>query len=234
MATRDYRESVAGFVDSGVGHHTLGLVYGRRRIGKSTLLEGFAHERSGFYWEATRKEAPLQLADLGEAIGAYLGVGRIALDSWDDAFAQLLQLGVDDALPVVLDEFGYVLEADSSADSVLAAAVGPRGRRGTPGQARLILCGSAIAMMRSLTAGQAPLRGRAGMELVMQAADFREAAHRLGDAPDLDLATRVFAVIGGVIGYATDMVDNDLPDGVADFHRWVAARLLSPAATLHN
>jgi hypothetical protein len=97
----------------------------------------------------------------------------------------------------------------------------------------MILCGSAIAMMRSLTAGQAPLRGRAGMELVMQPFDFRTAAEHLRTKSSLELAVRVYAVIGGVIGYATDMVDHDLPTGAEDFDRWVAARVLSPAATLH-
>jgi hypothetical protein len=98
----------------------------------------------------------------------------------------------------------------------------------------LILCGSALAIMQSLTTGEAPLRGRAGMELVMQPAGFREAALRLGKRPNLPLATRVYAVIGGVIGYATDMVDFDIPARPADFDRWVAQRVLSPAATLHH
>lgn len=48
------------------------------------------------------------------------------------------------------------------------------------------------------------------------------------------LAIRVYAVIGGVIGYYTDMVDHDLPDEVGDFERWIASRVLSPAATLHH
>lgn len=234
MAAEPYRDHVDRFVNSGADRPTLGLVYGRRRIGKSTMLEALTVKRSGFYWEATRTETPIQLSRLGEAIGEHVGVGRLALDNWDEAFQQLLRLGTDRAVPVVLDEFGYVLEADPSADSVLAAALGPGGRRRTQGRARLILCGSAIAMMSSLTAGQAPLRGRAGMELVMQPADYRRATISLGSAPDLQLATRVFAVVGGVIGYATDMVDHDLPDSVDDFDRWVTARVLSPAATLHH
>lgn len=234
MPTEPYRDHVDRFVDSTADRPTLGLVYGRRRIGKSTMLEALTAQRSGFYWEATRTETPVQLSRLGEAIGEHAGVGRVALDNWDEAFQQLLRLGTDHAVPVVLDEFGYVLEADPSADSVLAAALGPGGRRRTKGRARLILCGSAIAMMGSLTAGQAPLRGRAGMELVMQPADYRRASSCLGPAPDLELAARVFAVIGGVIGYATDMVDHDLPDRLDDFDRWVAARVLSPAATLHH
>lgn len=218
----------------GANRPTLGLLYGRRRIGKSTLLERITEERAGFYWEATRAESAIHLARLGETLGEHLGVGSLNLTSWEDALGQLSRLGADGAVPVVVDEFGYVLEADRSADSVVAAALGPAGQRKIGGRARLILCGSALAMMQSLTAGQAPLRGRAGMELVMQPATFREAALRLGKRSNLVLATRVYAVIGGVIGYATDMVDFDLPGRAADFDRWVTRRVLSPAATLHH
>jgi uncharacterized protein len=88
--------------------------------------------------------------------------------------------------------------------------------------------------MRSLTAGQAPLRGRAARELLVQPYDFRRAAALLATSRDWDLATRLFAVIGGVVGYATDMVDDDLPRTRDDFPRWIAQRVLSPAATLHH
>lgn len=225
---------VETFVDSGVEHATLGLLYGRRRIGKSTLLARLTAARGGFYWEATRGETAIHLARLGKALGAHLGVGRLALGSWEEALTRLLQLGERGSTPIVLDEFGYLLEADATLDSVVATVLGPGARLQGAGQARLILCGSAIAFMRALTAGEAALRGRAGMELVMQPLDDRAAARLLpADAP-LDLAARVYAVIGGVIGYYTDMVDDDLPADAADFDRWVARRVLSPAATLHH
>jgi uncharacterized protein len=234
MSPEESQRIVERFVESGVDRHTLGLVYGRRRIGKSTLLEALASARGGFYWEATRGETAVHLARLGEALGRRLGVGRVSFESWEAALQQLLRLGAESAVPVVIDEFGYLLESDPTLDSVVAAALGPAGRRENRGRSRLILCGSAVAMMRALTAGEAPLRGRAGLELVMQPYDFRSAARALGlDAPRA-LALRVYAVIGGVIGYATDMVDHDLPTGLADFPRWVSARVLSPAATLHH
>lgn len=229
-----YQERVDSFVDSGAALHTLGLVYGRRRIGKSTLLERLSRSRGGFYWEATRTESAIHLRRLSEALGSHLGVGALALDSWDQAVMQLLKLGAAGPTPVILDEFGHVLEADPSVDSIIASALGPASRHANPGRSRLILCGSAIAMLASLTAGQAPLRGRAGLELVMQPHDYRAAGRWLSDGADLRLAARVYATIGGVIGYATDMVDHDLPDSLSDFDRWVVDRVLSPAATLHH
>lgn len=225
--------SIERFVDSGVDRNTLGLVYGRRRIGKSTLLSALAHARGGFYWEATRAESPIHLARLGDALGAHLGVGRLAFESWEDALTRLLNLGGAGVVPVVLDEFGYLLEAEPGLDSTISTLLGPS-RRAAGSQSRLILCGSAMAMMRELTGGQAPLRGRAALELVMHPFDYRQAAALLGKDPDLALAARVFAVIGGVVGYATDMVDDDLPSSIDDFPRWVAERVLSPSATLHH
>jgi AAA+ ATPase superfamily predicted ATPase len=228
------RDVIADFLDSTLDRPVLGLVYGRRRIGKSTLLTSEVDKRAGFYFEATRVATRVQLDRLGAELGEHLGVGRIALDSWDDALRSLLALGSERSLPVVIDEFGHVLEADRSIDSTIAAALGPGGRRGPSSRARLVLCGSAMSVMRSLTAGEAPLRGRAGMELVMHADDYRVAATRLADPTDLRTAVHVFAVIGGVVGYATDMVNFDLPQSADDVDRWIVQRVLSPGATMRN
>ncbi|CAN5729046.1 ATP-binding protein [soil metagenome] len=227
------RERLQTFVDSPAPRNTLGLLYGRRRIGKSTLLVSLVEAHRGFYWEATRGESAVQLARLSDALGAHHGVGRLSLENWEEALQRLLRLGASGPLPIVLDEFGYVLEADPTVDSVIATTLGPLSRRANPGQARLILCGSAIAMMAALTQGESALRGRTGVEIVMQPNDFREAARPLGSGAARDLATRVYAVIGGVIGYATDMVDYDLPTDLTDFDRWIVERVLSSAATLH-
>ena len=233
MDTIDAVADLEQFVDGGPARNTLALVYGRRRIGKSTVLARLTKDRGGFYWEATRAETPLHLERLGAALGAHLGVGTLALANWEDALSRLLQVGADANTPVVLDEFGYLLESEPGLGSTVATLLGPA-RRDAGGRSRLILCGSAIAMMRALTAGQAPLRGRAARELLVQPYDFRRAAALLGADPDWALATRLFAVIGGVVGYATDMVDDDLPASLDDFPRWVAQRVLSPAATLHH
>lgn len=233
MATEADRRQLVEFFDNPADRALLGLMYGRRRIGKSTLLVEETSARGGFYYEATRVETPAQLRRLGTALGEYLATGRLALDTWEEAVAALLRLGAERRVPVVLDEFGHILQADPSVDSVLAAALGPAARAHRSSTARVVLCGSAIAMMRSLTAGEAPLRGRASLELVMQPDDFQVAASRL-PSPDSALAVRVFSVIGGVVGYATDMVAFDLPAEIGDFDRWVVDRVLSPASPLHH
>lgn len=233
MGGSDPATRMARFMDEQHDGHTLALLYGRRRIGKSTLLSRLTRERGGCYWEATQADSSALLAQLGAALGEHLGVGRIAFESWDEALAQLLRQGDRGPTPVVLDEFGYLIEAEPSLPSLIASRLGPH--RNTGGsQARLVLCGSAIAIMQELTGGQAPLRGRASVEELMHPADFREALQWYPVGIDDHTAALVYSVVGGVVGYATDMVGHDLPDEPGDFDRWVVDRVCSPAAALHR
>lgn len=227
-------EQLEEFIDGKAPRPTLAIVYGRRRIGKSTMLVRQVAERGGFYFEATEVASSTHLERLGVALGEFLGTARLALDDWRTALAELLRLGERGQIPVVLDEFGYIVGADRSVPSEISSALGPAATTGTRSRSRLILCGSAISVMRTLAQGEAALRGRAGLELAMQADDYRVAATRLPDPGDLETAMHTFAVIGGVVGYATDMVDFDLPSSMKDFDRWVVRRVLSPAATLHH
>ena len=225
--------AISDFFDSPAQRPLLGLVYGRRRIGKSTMLVREVEQRGGFYFEAIKVSTPTQLERLGDAMGRYLGVRRLAFANWEEALRSIIDIGRDRPIPAVLDEFGYIMEADPSIESAIATALGPGAQHDPTSRVRLILCGSAISLMRALTAGQAPLRGRAGLELVMQPDDYRTAWRRLSPGCDLDTAMQVFSVIGGVVGYATDMVNFDLPVSSSDFDRWLTERVLSPAATLH-
>ncbi|MDZ7630792.1 MAG: hypothetical protein U5K74_05380 [Gemmatimonadaceae bacterium] len=116
-------EDLARFIDHGAERNTLALMYGRRRIGKSTTLAHLTRDRNGFYWEATRAKTPIQLERLGAALGAWQGVGALALSNWEDGLARLLQLGANAALPIVLDEFGYLLESEPGLDSLVATCL---------------------------------------------------------------------------------------------------------------
>ena len=62
------------FLESSIDRPLLGLVYGRRRIGKSTMLVEQAERRGGFYFEAIRAETPVQLERLGTALGEHLAL----------------------------------------------------------------------------------------------------------------------------------------------------------------
>lgn len=220
------------FATAGVPSASLGLVWGRRRIGKSFLLQDLAEQTGGFYYHAVRGSSAEALRDLGEHLGRHLGaVAPFSLPTWDEALDALMALGRDRETLVVLDEFPYLLEHTPALESILQRVYGPRmsTRRNT--RTRLVLCGSAMSVMGRLLSGTAPLRGRAGLDLRMQPFDFRT-ARQLHGIDDLATAVQVYAVIGGVAAYAREMVEHDLPAGPDDFDRWIGRRVLSPAAPL--
>ena len=222
------------FIASGEGAASLGVVWGRRRVGKSFLLESLAEQSGGFYYAAVRGSSAEALRELGERLGAYQGLSvPLALADWDSGVEALLALGRDRDTLVVLDEFPYLLEHTPTLDSIIQRAFGARLPTRASSRTRLILCGSAMTVMSRLLVGTAPLRGRAGLDLRVSPFDFRM-ARQLHDIDELKTAFRTYAVIGGVAAYAREMSGSDLPSGANDFDRWICRRVLSPAAPLFN
>ena len=223
---------LSGFAASGELTASLGLVWGRRRIGKSFLLQDLADRMGGFYYHAIRGSSAEALRDLGEHLGRHQQTAApLSLGSWDDAVHALMKLGSETKALVVLDEFPYLLEHTPSLDSILQRAYAPRSplRQGT--QTRLLLCGSAMSVMGELLTGSAPLRGRTALALKMLPFDFRTARQLYG-IDDYATALLTYATIGGVPAYACEMVSDDLPSSPDDFGRWVCERVLSPSMPL--
>lgn len=132
--------------------------------------------------------------------------------------------------PVILDELPYLAATSPELPSVIQTAMDRRRRiRGRP--VRLLLCGSAMRFMGRLLAGGAPLRGRAGLELVVPTLDYRLAAEFSGIG-DPRLAILVHSVLGGTPAYAREYVRDDLPGSFEDFDDWVRRAVLSPASPL--
>jgi uncharacterized protein len=95
----------------------------------------------------------------------------------------------------------------------------------------LLLCGSAMSVMGQLLAGQAPLRGRASLELLVSPFGYRDAA-RLWGADDPELAVLLHAVVGGTPAYRREFVAFDAPDGRDDFDSWVLRTVLNRQSPL--
>src|SRR5690606_361832 len=52
---------------------TLGIVWGRRRVGKSFLLQSLVEQTGGLYYTAVRGSSAEALRELGELVGEYQG-----------------------------------------------------------------------------------------------------------------------------------------------------------------
>jgi hypothetical protein len=143
----------------------------------------------------------------------------------------LFRLGEDRAVPVIIDEFPYLVSATPALPSYLQQALSPMGQAKQHTRTRMILCGSALTTMAQLLGGGAPLRGRAVLELIVRPFGFRDASAFWGLGADPELAFRVNALVGGTPAYL-EMCGGSGPVGIAGFDRWVQRRLLNPASAM--
>lgn len=221
-------DGLARFVASPSPDVRLGIVSGRRRQGKTYLLDAIASAVNGFFHTAIDETETDALARFGQALAAYAGGGRYAFDSWEEALDRLFAT-VGDGL-VVLDEFPLLSRASPGLPSLLQRALDPRGAARQRG-ARLLLCGSAMSVMGRLLAGSAPLRGRASLELIVRPFDYRTAA-RFWGITDPRLAILVHAIVGGTPAYRREFVGGDAPASRVDLDAWVLRAVLNPQVPL--
>ena len=180
------------------------ILYGRRRVGKTTLLLHWA-QRSGVpfvYWVANRLSPTLQLRSFSQAL--YNAAhpqspadADFTYPSWEMALTQAVHLAADRRLILILDEFPYVAEAEPGLPSVLQNAWDHH-LKAT--RIFLVLAGSHIGMMTGLLQYHAPLYGRFTAHLHLKPLPFAAVA---GFLPRYSVAERVavYAILGGIPAY---------------------------------
>ena len=211
---------------------TLGIVSGRRRQGKTFLLRALCEATGGFYFAADEATDGDSLHQIGAVLGAHLGLtSGLRFDSWHEVLDALLALGNDRPTTVVIDEFPYLARANPSLPSILQNALAPRRAQREGSRSRLLLCGSAMTFMGTLLAGNAPLRGRAGLELVVPTLDYQLAA-QFWNVTDPVLAIKVHAIVGGTPAYRREFARDDSPADADDFDGWVRRTVLNRASPL--
>jgi AAA+ ATPase superfamily predicted ATPase len=208
----------------------LGVVSGRRRQGKSFLLEALTSVTGGLYFPSLEETEAVSLRAFSAALLRQgIPVSRPFRD-WGDAIALLLTAVRDRPQAVVIDEFPFLVKASPSLPSIIQRELGPGGS-GQDSTARLLLCGSAMSVMGGLLAGQAPLRGRASLELLIRPFEYTDAA-RFWGADDPRLALLLHAVVGGTPAYRREFVAFDAPAGLEDFDAWVVRAVLNPQSPM--
>lgn len=130
---------------------------------------------------------------------------------------------------VVLDDFPYLLRGAPELPSAIQAVYDEARDDPAAATARLVVCGSAFAVMSQLLSGAHPLRGRARLDLLVRPFDFRQARQFWG-IDDLDVAFQLHAIVGGTPGYR-DLTDA-APQTSRQLDRWLQTNVLNPAHAL--
>lgn len=186
------------------------VVYGRRRVGKTTLILEWARRSQipFVYWVAARESSALLLRSFSQAIYNHAHPGSPAdalftYPTWEMALREASALGENGRVILILDEFPYATQSENALPSLLQNAWDHAFK---PTQTVLVLAGSQIGMMVDLLGYNAPLYGRMTAQLALNQLPFGALAKFF---PRYDAAERmaVYAILGGIPAYLEKFSD---------------------------
>lgn len=176
----------------------MGLVWGRRRVGKTALLQRFAEGRRTVFHTASGRPERDELAALARAatssIGGLRDIGERPFVDWHDALETLATAAEREPMLLVLDEFPELTSVNPGLPNMLRSIwdrIGPRTRLS------VLLCGSAIRTMMAIAEERAPLFGRLDLRMALHPFRPHEAARMLMGLSPADRAL-VYGLVGGV------------------------------------
>jgi hypothetical protein len=181
----------------------LGIVFGRRRVGKTWLLAKFSEDRRVIRHTARGRSLSEELRLISAVAEPLLNLPRRSLVdrpfvSWDDMFEVLADASVSSSLLLVLDEFHELIGTNPELEEELRAVWDRVGVENT--NLKFLVCGSSVRVMESLQEHGRAMFGRADLRLRVLPFKPHEAALMLPNATPSERAT-AWGICGGIPRY---------------------------------
>jgi uncharacterized protein len=180
------------------GTPQLALLYGRRRVGKTYLLNNVWPREQVFYFTASETTPEQNRLALVREFARWLWADLHEADypTWRLVFRLLLEARGAEPIAIVLDEFQF-LGGDSAGVAQVASELNAAWEQyRTPRPLVMVLSGSAVSTLESLNTGRAALYGRFNWTAKLDVFDYLDAAAMV---PYRDLRDRIrlYAAFGG-------------------------------------
>jgi hypothetical protein len=178
------------------------VIYGRRRVGKTALINHFCRDKDSIYFLATEENESENRDAFRRLVGEHLSnplLENAAVSRWEDIFAVIAgRNNKNSRLVLVMDEFQYLGKANKAFPSVLMAIWDNLLK---DSNIMLILCGSLIHMMTSqVLSYDSPLYGRRTAQIKLGQIPFENYHEFYGDMTFSELLEH-YAITGGVPKY---------------------------------
>ena len=180
---------------------SLVVLYGRRRVGKTTLISEFIKNKKALFFLASEESESQNRLAFQEKAADFLNsdlLKNVEVKSWDVLFRAIMDTHFDSKPVIVLDEFQYLGRSNPAFPSVFQRIWEEilKDR-----QVMVILCGSLISMMQSQTlAYDSPLYGRRTAQIRLKQIPFAY-YHEFFPEKSRKELIEMYAVTGGVPKY---------------------------------
>lgn len=177
------------------------VFYGRRRVGKTTLIKEFCRDKKTIYFVAREASGAINLENFSNDL--YLATNNVLAKrgyfaNWEGALEYVYTLAEHERLVLVIDEYPYLAEGFPPISSIIQAHIDKWFKES---KLFLILCGSSMSFMENQVLGyKSPLYGRRTAQFKVRPFDYRESLPFMsGFAPE-DTAV-LYGITGGIPEY---------------------------------
>ena len=182
------------------------VIYGRRRVGKTALINHFIDDKQAIYFMGVESNAKQNLENFSRNIMEYTsGISaETSFLSFQSALETVFRLSQKERLILVIDEYPYVARASRSLASTLQMLID---RYKDNSKLMLILCGSSMSYMEDhVLAYKAPLYGRRTAQIKLNPFDFEEVCHYFKNFSSEQKAM-AYGIVGGTPQYLLQIND---------------------------
>ena len=183
------------------------VVYGRRRVGKTTLIKRFIRNKKALYFLANEESDRQNLNKFTEKLAEFTNQPFISgsrMENWQSAFRMLAAFEPSEKKVLIIDEFQYLVSVNNAYPSIFQEVWDEVLKEKN---VTVILCGSLISMMTTkVLSHSSPLYGRRTAQIRLSPLRFTELQRAFPNKSFQEL-TELYAVTGGVPKYV-EFFDN--------------------------
>lgn len=177
------------------------IVYGRRRIGKTSFINEFQKDKKGYYFQAINTSKEENLNHFSKVFYDTKSEGRGAgtFNSYDAFFEAIKEEAMNEKIVVTIDEYPYLAEGYPAISSILQRFIDHEFKDNV--DMTLILCGSSLSFMENQVLGyKSPLFGRRTAQFKMEPLSIWETKELFPHA-DTETLFGLHSITGGIPQY---------------------------------
>lgn len=186
------------------------VIYGRRRVGKTTLIKEFIKDKDALYFLATEQIESENIKSFVESFAGFSGqdyLSDVGFKRWESIFEAFAAYKPNEKKVLVIDEFQYLISINPAFASVFQKIWDTIL---TDKNIMVILCGSLISMMlNQVLAYKSPLYGRRTAQIRLSPLRFYELKEYYKNM-QFDEFVKLYSVTNGVPKYF-ELFNNRLP-----------------------